>query len=174
MSIQVVDNFLPEDLFTELSEIIPYEVPWHYNNGSVYEGDGYPQFVHSFYDENKPEGDFADDMLNIVNEINDLYCIYRIKVNATPKAETLYLKPYHIDVEDNDSIPGQIIPAPLKICILMINTNNGYTQIKDDKGMIHKFKSVANRALFFPNSYEHTGTNCTDEHLRLVLNIVYA
>ena len=174
MKIKCVDNFLPSHIFDEIVDIIPYEIPWHFNNGSVYDGDGYPQFVHSFYDENKPEGEFFDDILPVIDSIQDLYAIYRIKVNATPQYSKLQLKPYHIDVEDNDSIPGKCFPAPLKICIIMINSNDGFTQIKDENGQVHRFQSKANRALFFPNSYEHTGTNCTDESLRLVLNIVYA
>jgi hypothetical protein len=98
-----------------------------------------------------------------------------VKVNGTLKGCTLKEKPYHIDVIDNDTKEGESFPAPsLKICILMLNDNNGYTQVRDNHGRIKRVQSKANRALFFPNTYEHMGTNSTDENLRMTLNIVYA
>ena len=176
MSITIIDDFIPEDMFQDMMESIPKHIPWEYEDFSVNEDDDVPQLVHVFYNEYRPQSEFFDDILPVIHSIKDLYSIVRVKVNGTLKGCTLKEKPYHIDVEDNDTNPKQSFPAPsLKICILMLNDNNGYTQIKDKStGMKRLFKSKANRALFFPNTYEHMGTNCTDQNLRMTLNIVYA
>ena len=168
MTIQCIDDFLPKEVFSYLSDLIPDEVLWHYDDSSVTDGDGFPQFVHEFYVNHKPDSEYYDDILNVVKLIPDLHAINRIKVNATPRSSSVKMKPYHNDVwVDN-------VPAPLKICIIMINSNDGFTSIKDKNGKIHQFQSKANRALLFPNEYEHSGTTCTDKDLRLILNVVYA
>ena len=175
MSITVIDDFIPQNLFDEMMEYITKEIPWEYKDFSVNEDDDVPQFVHVFYQQYRPQSEYFDDILPVIECIDDLYCIARIKVNGTMKGSVLKEKPYHIDVENHDTNPGHMIPAPLKICILMLNDNNGYTQIKDKSSGTKKlFRSKANRALFFPNTYEHMGTNCTDQNLRMTLNIVYS
>jgi hypothetical protein len=173
--IQVIDNFLPKKHLSEMMSYIPKQIPWEYEDFSVYEADDIPQLVHVFYNEYQPQSEFFDDILPVIHTIDDLYSIVRVKVNGTLKGCTLKEKPYHIDVIDNDTKEGQSFPAPsLKICILMLNDNNGYTQIRDDHGRIKRVQSQANRAILFPNTYEHMGTNCTDQNLRMTLNIVYA
>lgn len=176
MSITVIDDFIPQDLFNEMMEFIPTDIPWEYEDFSVNEGDNVPQLVHLFYHNYRPQSEFFDDILPVLHCIDDLYCIAKVKVNGTLKGCNLKEKPYHIDVENTDTNPGHMFPAPsLKICILMLNDNNGYTQVKDkSSGLTRLFKSKANRALFFPNTYEHMGTNCTDQNLRMTLNVVYA
>lgn len=175
MNVSVVDDFIPREHFTELMKYIPKRIPWEYEDYSVNVDDNVPQLVHVFYNEYRPQSEFFDDILPVIHTIKELYSIVRIKVNGTIKGSILKKKPYHIDVIDDDTIPGKVIPAPsLKICIIMLNDNNGYTQIRDEKGNIKRVQSKANRALFFPNTYEHMGTNCTDQNLRMTLNIVYA
>ena len=53
--------------------------------------------------------------------------------------------------------------------ILYVNTNNGYTKFED--GTI--VESVANRLVSFPSNMKHTGTSCTDEKTRVVINFNY-
>ena len=53
--------------------------------------------------------------------------------------------------------------------ILYINTNNGYTKFKD--GTI--IESIRNRLVTFPAHLEHTGSTCTDENFRCVINMNY-
>ena len=50
--------------------------------------------------------------------------------------------------------------------IFYVNTNNGYTKFEDGT----KVESVANRLLTFPANMKHTGTSCTDEKTRVVIN----
>ena len=50
-----------------------------------------------------------------------------------------------------------------------MNTNNGYTKFENGT----KVESVANRMLTFSANMKHTGTSCTDEKRRIVINFNY-
>ena len=50
-----------------------------------------------------------------------------------------------------------------------MNTNNGYTIFEDGT----KVESVANRMITFPANLKHTGTSCTDQQVRIVINFDY-
>ena len=50
-----------------------------------------------------------------------------------------------------------------------MNTCNGYTLFKDNT----KVESVANRFVSFDSQLEHTGTSCTDENIRVLINFNY-
>ncbi len=56
-----------------------------------------------------------------------------------------------------------------KTSIFYVNTNNGYTKFED--GTI--VESVANRMVIFPANIKHTGTTCSDEKRRVVINFNY-
>ena len=47
--------------------------------------------------------------------------------------------------------------------------NNGYSEFEDGT----KVESVANRMVTFPANVKHTGTSCTDEKTRVVINFNY-
>ena len=53
--------------------------------------------------------------------------------------------------------------------IFYVNTNDGYTLFEDGT----KVESVANRMLSFPANMRHTGTTCTDQQIRIVINFNY-
>ena len=53
--------------------------------------------------------------------------------------------------------------------IFYMNTNNGYTIFENGT----KVESVANRMITFPANIKHTGTSCTDEKTRVVINFNY-
>ena len=53
--------------------------------------------------------------------------------------------------------------------IFYINTNDGYTKFEDGT----KIESIANRMITFPANINHTGTSCTDEQTRVVINFNY-
>lgn len=163
MNVKILDNFLPQDYFDNLCLMVE-DLPWFYHDWSVSNGDGDPQFYHLFYFDNKIRSDtffkYVEDVYTRYVPDNQGCTLYRMKINATPKNSFIKEKQYHVDVSDKDHM----------VCILYMNTNNGYT-IFEETG--EKIKSVANRAVIFPGNMRHTGTNCTDEGLRIVLNIDY-
>ena len=82
----------------------------------------------------------------------------RVKLNLLTKTNEIVEHDYHKDSESSDALTS----------ILYLNTNNGYTRFKDKN-----IKSEANTLITFPSATFHSGTTCTDEGFRLVLNIVY-
>ena len=50
--------------------------------------------------------------------------------------------------------------------ILYVNSNNGYTLFEDGT----KVESVENRIVLFDSNLRHTGTTCTEEKVRIVVN----
>lgn len=159
--VEVIDNFLPQDYFDNLCLMID-DLPWFYHDWSVYRGDDDPQFYHLFYFDGKI---MSNQFFKYVEEVYTRYVpntedctLYRMKINGTSRGDNLKEKKYHVDVEDKNH----------KVCILYMNTNNGYTSFEETG---EKVDSIANRAVIFPGHMKHTGTNCTDEGLRVVLNI---
>jgi hypothetical protein len=161
--VEVIDNFLPQDYFDNLC-LMTNDLPWFFHNYSVYEWDEDPQFYHLFY----YDGDIkSPEYYKYVYEVYTRYVpgvdgrgLFRMKMNGTPKGLHIHQHQYHIDVGDREH----------NVCILYMNTNNGYTIFEESQ---EKVESVANRAVLFPGHLRHTGTNCTDEGLRILMNIDY-
>ena len=83
---------------------------------------------------------------------------FRLKINLNPKAHKVFEHGYHIDIN-----------IPSKTAIFYLNTNDGYTAFETGE----KVESVANRLVVFDSNIKHTGTTCTNQKARLVLNINY-
>ena len=165
MSVEVYDNFLPQDLYNNVSKFILGEnMPWFFSNGTVYDGDGCPQFSHTFYLNCEPVSPHWSEIRPVLVGINPLG-LHRIKVNATTRTTDIVEKPLHYDV----TTPDETIPEDVKICIIYFNDCDGYTYFEDGQ----KVQSKANRAIKFPGTYKHAGSSCTDADRRIVCNIVY-
>jgi len=163
VSMIIVDQFLPQDYFDNLTLMVE-DLPWFYHDWSVYKGDNHPQFYHLFYFNNEVRSNqffkYVEDVYTRYVPDASKHTLYRMKMNATPREDVLKEKTYHVDVEDKKH----------NVCILYMNTNDGYTVFEHNQ---QRVQSIANRAVIFPGEYRHTGTNCTDEGVRIVLNIDY-
>ena len=156
---EVIDNFLPEYQFKQLSNVILNDYfPWYYNEWICYDGDGLFQFTHRIFDGAKG-GIISDDysLFDIVQQKLGVSRLDRIKANLNPKTVFHRKGGFHIDFPH------------MKTSIFYINTNNGWTEFK--KG--GKVKSVANRMVIFDSNLEHQGVTCTDEKRRVVINFNY-
>ena len=90
----------------------------------------------------------------------DAKAIYSVKANCNVRTQNIVRHGFHVDVPTNyDS----------KTAILYINTNNGYTEFENGE----RVESVANRLVLFDSELKHTGTTCTDQQRRVVLNLNY-
>lgn len=171
--VKVVDNYLPKDIFDDFYDLVSSdEFTWGYDDHSVDDiDDNFPQLVHTFFSSisHNSVSPWYDDLTDILDFV-DVSAIARIKLNGNFKESTIRPKPFHRDFHYDNPKSKR---SKLNIMILHVNTNNGFTVIKDVNGEIYRIKSVSNRAIFFPNSYEHTGTSCTDIPLRMVFNMVY-
>lgn len=154
MKTQVIDNFIERDRFQLIQEnFLGPDIPWHFQDGIVLPGDGRHQFIHLLYTEYCPRSGY----FNIVEPIfRDLGAasIVRCKANLQPRGSEIIENDFHTDFKN------------CVTAILYINSNDGYTLF--DNG--DKIESVANRVVVFDSNLEHTGTNCTDEPCRVVIN----
>lgn len=164
--VQVVDNFLPQEVFNKLQEFaMGGELPWFYSDTSVEENDGCPQYSHTAYFQWKPVSFAWDHVFPTIMQINPIG-LFRVKFNSTSRTDKIVEKPLHYDITNDDAseTPGYMI------CILYINDNDGYTYFESGD----KIESVANRAVFIPGNTKHAGTSCTNANRRVVLNINFA
>jgi hypothetical protein len=118
----------------------------------------YKQFVHIFFKDNN----FSSPHVSIIKPFlkKILYKkLIRIKINLLTQTNKIIDHPYHIDSNVKNSMTS----------IFYLNTNNGYTKIKNKDKIISK----KNTLLTFPSSWAHHGTTCTNKEYRIVLNIVY-
>ena len=160
--VEVIDNFLPKDIFVEMQyKILANDFPWYYNNGIVghHQKNKY-QFVHTFFN--------CD--INFSNLHNEYYsfidpCLHklgvkhlkRVKANLNPKTIFHRNGGFHCDIKN------------VTTSIFYINTNNGWTKFKDGC----KVECIENRMVIFDSNIEHAGFSCTDQKRKVVVNFNY-
>jgi hypothetical protein len=161
---KITDNYLPEEIFKTLQRKVMNEnFSWNFFDYSVDPGDRMPQMVHTVCMNNESQSSLWNSAQFLIKFLNPSY-IYRMKLNLDIRTKDIVTKQFHYDIvnEKNEPLDHQVM-------ILYMNTCNGYTLFEDGT----KVHSVENRALFFPGDLKHTGTTCTDELRRIVLNCDY-
>lgn len=130
--------------------------PWYFKPGIDYKDDGKFQFTHNIYDDYAPQSSVYDSMNEILSFLK-ANALIRIKANLQVRTKEIVENSYHVDYKD------------CKTAIYYINTNNGYTLFETGQ----KIESVANRLVIFDSNLKHTGSSCTDQDTRIVLNFNY-
>ena len=156
---KIVDNFLPDQIFKELQNFIMGDYfPWHYQNtvSAKDAKDGW-YFAHEFFND-KVGFSFAFQNIKPILDILNPTVLLRAKANLYPSSHKLQEHGKHVDFDFKH-----------KGFLFYINTNNGFTRLSDGT----KIKSIENRALFFNSSLKHNSTNCTDQQVRVNMNINY-
>lgn len=159
MSYLVIDNFLPEEEFKTIRDIVFSEsFPWYTGSGVA---DAYDHsdkyFVHLFYTDHRPNSDNFNCIAPILNKL-DAKALLRAKANMYLKNAEIISHGQHVDFEFEH-----------KGFILYLNTNDGFTELADGT----RVESVANRGLFFEPHILHNSTNCTNELCRVNISINY-
>ena len=163
--IEIKDNFLGQHEFNMLqNNIMGVSFPWYYNSAiDLPEDKDKFQFVHVFY-ENCIPGPSAEVINPIITNMGPIL-LWRIKANLLTKTPNIIENEFHVDMFD-----GKLkVREQLTTSIFYVNTNNGYTKFEDGT----KVESVANRMVIFPANMKHTGTSCTDQNTRVVINFNY-
>jgi hypothetical protein len=156
-NIKIIKNCLDKESFNNIKNIIINEnFNWYYKEG-VIKNDKHFQFVHKFYDNFNVRSNYID-YLNPVLKILKPMTIHRIKANLLTKTDKIIEHGFH-----NDN------PWKCKIAILYINTCDGYTIFKDG----NKVYSEENKLIIFDNGLLHSGSTCTDQNVRVVINFNY-
>lgn len=169
MSIRIIDNFLSDEEFSSVEQGLK-SLPWAYSDRVSGPDDKQVscdpkydwQMVHYFYEHPFNISDHVNVIGPVINKINPIL-IYRAKLNLNPVTSEHIEHGYHLDFEPEE-FSNKFMSA-----VYYINTNNGYT--KFDNG--DTVKSEANRLVIFPTTVKHTGSTCTDEKNRMVLNLMY-
>ena len=160
---EVVDDFLDTDDFTNLKNTMEgLYFPWYWNPRTT-SYDNTPQMIHNFIFNDKVNSSYLDLLKESkLFEKLGLAYIARCKANLNYKTIENNVGSFHTDFSDN-SMNG------ITTSILYINTNNGGTQFSDGT----RVKSIANRLVKFNCSQEHASVSCTDEDRRVLINVNY-
>ena len=160
MSVKIQDNFLPKEVFNSIKNtMMGVNFDWYYSNAITEEKLNRKefQFVHMFYHWGKPRPSYSV-IEPLINQIMP-FSLVRAKANLLTVTNEIVTYDFHKDfLRDN-----------LTTAVFYINTCNGYTLFKDGT----KVQSVENRLVSFDSGLEHTGTSCTDENVRVVINLNY-
>jgi hypothetical protein len=159
--VKIQDNFLDKETFNNIQSLMMHnDFDWYYSPVITHEKLNRKefQFNHIFYLKGSPRNSYSV-VDPIVKKINP-FCLVRIKANLLTITPNIKEYDFHTDYKDKQN---------LTTAIFYINTCNGYTLFKDGT----KIESVANRLISFDSSLEHTGTSCTDENIRVVINFNY-
>lgn len=159
MKYKVIDNFLEEAQFKQLQEfMMGHFVPWYYQPYVALpkSKDGL-YFTHLFFSDTQGKCWSMEHLQPLIDAIRP-HTLLRAKGNLYPGTKKMFEHDQHVDM-----------PFKHKGFILSINTNNGYTRLDDGT----KIKSVANRGLFFDSSVLHNSSTCTDQQVRVNINLNY-
>ncbi len=155
----IYKNFLSTKEFSKVKEKIMSDYfPWYFNEGVSYKKDKHFQFTFTFLDEKGIN--CSKEMMNIINPILEKIKynkVRAIKSNLLTQTKDIVEQGFHIDQPKGTT------------SILYINNCNGYTKFKDGT----KIKSEENKLIKFNSKLEHTGSSCTDQKRRVVINFNY-
>lgn len=163
MDIQVLDDFVTEEQFRLIKDTMTGDeciFPWVYNSEKVFSDEEHLpynfQFNHVFYDKHNPRSQFIHILDPVLMKI-DASAIVRIKANLTPRTPERVVYGMHVDYKD---APG------VKSAVYYLDDSDGVTLFEDGAEVASK----PNRLVIFDSSVPHTGTSCTDQKVRCVIN----
>lgn len=157
---KIIRNVLEQKEFTNLKNLMMGpNFDWYYNPYVNTEGDGHFQFTHVFCDEGQARPNLRL-LANIISKLK-MKEIFRVKANLLVKTKKIIEHGFHVDhlIKNKKS----------RTAIFYINTNNGYTKFKNNK----KINSEENKVCIFSTDTKHSGSSCTDENVRIVINFNY-
>lgn len=162
MNYEVVDNFLPEEEYKKIFDVIKDTgFEWHLADKITIEQNEKDIFFylsHVFYNQTSLyQSTFFPLIFPLLKKI-DPKALIRVKAN-------LYLNQGLGVVEHAEHTD---YPFTHKGALYSLNTCDGYTKIGKEK-----IPSVANRIVFFDPSILHCSTSCSDTKTRMNININY-
>ena len=165
MDIKIVDNFIDEQNFHHIRTMLLSDYfPWFLSQvleDELADTHKYNfQFCHIFHGQDHNESIFFSELHPILEKLNILD-IHHIKTNLLTRTDNIIKHGFHVDILD--AKPNH------RTSIFYINNCDGFTEFED--GTI--VNSKENRLVTFPSTLKHTGTSCTNNHLRLVINFNY-
>jgi hypothetical protein len=164
MQYEVIDNYLPKEQFEAIQNVMMNNQNffWFYRPDVTFcdtELKHTMYFCHMFYENYAPRSAFMGDIFPLIQKLNPNGLV-RVKGNMFPNLNLnkRIKEPFHADY-----------PYEHKGAIFYINTNNGPTVFEDGT----EIESVENRILLFEPHKLHTMIYCTDQKVRVNININY-
>jgi hypothetical protein len=164
MLYKVIDNFLRNDLFFKIKNILLEETSsWKFKDHLSHPGDceDVVSFALDLFSNNKVNCPQYFPIIEPLKHRLNIQHIYRAMANLVP----LPRKPLTSGIHNDH-------PFPHNVLLYYINTNNGYTTL-DPKGKNIKINYVENRAVIFDGSIPHSGTLQSDKMVRVNINITF-
>ena len=161
-NIKIADNFLAKDEFDQLQSVMMSTAfPWYFSPYVVYHSElkdlNLSQFPHQIFTGRDGVESAGYKLISPIIDNLNVKSIVRIKANLLNKTENIKEHSFHSDFKNN------------RTAIYYVNTNNGYTKFANGE----KIDSVENRLIDFDSNMEYTGSTCTDQKCRIVININY-
>ena len=158
---KIYKNFLPKKTFKEIQDfMLSPRMPWFYNDAVALRSDREFMFFHLFhhsYEVNTTPEIFEGIINPIIKKLKITKDILiRAKANWYTNQHKHVKHEYHIDQHKKH-----------KVCLLSINTNNGYTEFENGT----KFSSIENQAIVFDGETPHRSVTQTDQNMRVNINL---
>ena len=162
--IKIEDDYLTQEEFDKIQYLMlkSEDFPWFLNEDPSQQ---VFHFTHIFYMNLVPTSDLMKSLSPLLSAL-DSFSIFRIKANLLVKTPSIIENIFHSDLSD---VLREDQLKQWTTSIFYLNTNNGYTKFENGT----KVESVANRMLSFPSGMKHTGTTCTDEAVRALINFAH-
>ncbi len=164
---KIINDFLPIEEFNYIrGTILGDRFPWFFCNyvtkEDVLEDPKHRQFQFycNLYANNIGVTDeIPGQIINIFeHHLPDFSSFLRVKANLTPKSDTIKINEFHTDFPN---------VRHYNTAVFYVNTNNGYTLFEDGT----KVNSEGNKIVIFDGNEPHTGSSCTNENCRVVINL---
>lgn len=161
---KIIDNFLPQVEFNSIRDVMMGDnFPWYFQPfvaENTEEDRALPAyyFVHTFYNADyKLQSHFFDLIKPLLDRMS-IKKLIRMKANLYPNLNREITNEPHVD-----------FPFDHTGAVFYINSNNGCTILNDGTTI----ESVENRLLIFNSSLPHQSTHCTDQKVRVNMNLNY-
>jgi hypothetical protein len=172
----IIDNCLSNENFAMLKNtMLGSDFPWYlcptkvlYNQESTIEHKYNYQFTHIFFNNSTVRSEWVNviaPLFALIDSPGAVTEIVRIKANLSPATHDTIIYDYHTDIDYTSEFDNY----EKKTAVFYVNTNNGFTIFEDGT----KIQSVENRLLTFDTNMMHTGSSCTDQRTRCVINLNY-
>lgn len=164
MELKIYDNFLDERSFSTIEEqLLHPSFPWSWGSGVIPERDGLDdyQFFHTIYCDFEVRSQFFQSLHPVFQRLS-VISLLRVKANLNPRTSEIVEHGFHTDVPTDSDFK-------FTTGILYINDNDGYTIFENGE----KVDSVRNRYVEFASDIRHSGSSCTNQKRRLVINFNY-
>jgi hypothetical protein len=157
--VEIVDKFLDKEILHNINKTLQSNnFAWFISKGITEPNNPNKEhynFVHKFFADHTINSNYFDILKPIIDKL-EVRSLIRIKANLYPRTHKIIEHDYHSD-----------FPFSHKSALLMMNTNDGFTIMKDGE----KIKTKKNRMLLFDASKLHKSTSCTNENYKM--NIVF-